>query len=145
MARHPKQAEYDARSRFRRERDAQADLLGWTKLPVLTAYLTTDGDLVLFDNERNRYSTSAEAQQMVPVIEGSIVQPADVPVEEFGSRWNKGRLKIGNALMALDLTEADRADVLSKFESAAATLLRGVEVLRAANGPDWREQIGLES
>lgn len=144
MARHPKQSQYDARSRFRRDRDAQADLLGWTKLDVLSAYVTTGGEIVLFDGQRNRYATTAEADLM-PVIAApeTIVSPADVPTEEFGPRWNKARQKIGATLADLDLSERDHAWSLSAFEQVAANALRAVELLREHTGPDWREAIGI--
>ena len=133
------QATYRRRSAF----NAQAALLGWTKLELLSAYVTTEGELVVIDKDGGRYGTDAD--RIVAPVEApdAIVSPADIAASEFGPKWQAGRERIAKGVAALDLSEKDRAFVLASLEQLAASALRGVEVLRDANGPDWREVIGL--
>lgn len=135
-------AEYQATYRRRSAFNAQATLLGWTKLPILSAFITDAGELIVIDKAGNRYGTEAAALAE-PEVTHAIVSPADVPAEEFGPRWNKARQKIGATLADLDLSEKDRGWALTAFEQVAANALRAVELLREHTGPDWREAIGL--
>ena len=135
-------AQYQATYRRRAAFNAQATLLGWTKLELLSAYLTADGELVVIDKAGSRYGTEATA--LAPPEE-IIVSPAPIPDTELGPKWQAGRARIGSGVTDLDLTVVDRATALTKLESLAASALRAVEVLRAHSGPDWREQIGLDT
>ena len=130
------QATYRRRSAF----NAQATLLGWTKLPILSAYVTDSGELIVIDKAGARYGTEALALAEPAEI---IVAPAEVPTVEFGPRFDRARVKLGAALSELDLSSADHDHAIDVFESLSATLLRGVQLLREHNGPDWREAIGL--
>lgn len=150
MARSVKAAVYERTSRLRRTYDVQANMLGWSKLDVLSAYLTDDDQLVVFDKDERRLT--GEAIPLPAEIENAklpdIVAPADVDARELGPKWQAIRAKIAKNLGDggyLDLAHADRADALQAAESLAASLLRVVQVLREHNGPDWREQIGLET
>ena len=64
MPRSPRQSEYERTARDRAALQAQATLLGWTKLEVLSAYLDGDGELVVIDKERARYGTLASSIQV---------------------------------------------------------------------------------
>lgn len=149
MARHPKQAQYERTARQRQLLSMQAVAFGWTKLDTLDAYLTGDGELVVIDKELNRYATTAEAADLIspetPLGSNGapLVAPADVPAEEFGPKWQKGRKRIAQGVFDLDLSGKDRGEALALFEQGAATMLRAVELLREHTGPDWREAIGL--
>ena len=139
------QSIYASRSRKRGYHDAAAIQKSWTRMDVLRAYLTPDGDLVVIDMNDNLYTTVGEAVELYPpeTVETQIVAPAEVPDTEFGPKWQAARKRIAAGLAALDLSEKDRGWALSAFEQVAATALRGVELLRTHTGPDWREAIGL--
>lgn len=144
MARSVKAAEYERRSRLRKLYDVQASLLGWTKLDVLSAFITDDGQVVVYDKNESRHSGPALPEAVAPVpIRPAIVSPLDLGDEDFGPRWQAGREKIGARISALDLTETRREDALQIFEELAAVSLRAVELLREHNAPDWQERVGL--
>lgn len=147
MARHPKQSEYESRSRQRAAFNAQAALLGWSKLDLLGAYLDTEGQLIVIDKAGSRYSTSSDAHLIVPppAVVSKLVDAADVPAQEFGPRWQASRETFGRGIEQIDLDTITHDSALTKMESGAATLLAGVLALRGATGPDWREAIGLET
>lgn len=141
-------AEYQATYRQRTAFNAQAALLGWTKLDVLGSYLTPDGELIVLDKAGNRYSTTGEAEALAPLEPKSpalskLIEAAPVPVEEFGPRWNASRQKTAEALAQADLDGMTRDYALKVFEDGARVLLAGVHALRTVGGPEWREQLGL--
>lgn len=142
MGRSIKAAEYERVSRLRKVYDVQANLLGWTKLDVLASYLTPEGELVVFDRQEGRHSGPALPEVSMPA-RPALVEPHDSPASEYGPRWDDARERFGAALAGLDLSEASREDALSTLSSVAAVLLRGVELIGEADGPDWRESIGL--
>ena len=121
------QSIYASRSRKRGYHDAAAIQKSWTRMDVLRAYLTPDGELVVIDMNDNLYTTVGEAVEIYPP---ETAEPAEVST--------------GNGLPSgVDLSEKDRGWALSAFEQVAANTLRGVELLRTHTGPDWREAIGL--
>lgn len=140
-------AEYQANYRKRAAFNAQAALLGWSKLDLLGAYLDTEGQLIVIDKAGNRYSTSSDAHLIVPPppVVSKLVTAADVPAHEFGPRWQASRESFGRGIEQLDLDTITHDSALTKMESGAATLLAGVLALRGATGPDWREALGLET
>lgn len=139
------QSIYASRSRKRGYHDAAALQKSWTRMDVLRAYVTPDGDLIVIDMDDNLYTTVSEAVEIYPPEDNTpeIVAPASIPDREFGPKWQAARARIAEGVADLDLSEDSRADCLTRFEEGAATMLRAVQVLREHNGPDWREAIGL--
>ena len=150
--RHPKQNEYERNARNRHAMLMQATMLGWEAVDILSAFHTPDGDLVVIDKDLKRYATTAEAEQLVnpeAAPTAPVVSPADVPVAEFGPRW-QSHLKILHRQSAdggiLDLMAGrELKDYEKALTQEAGSVLRAVEIIRSLKGPDWREQIGLDS
>ena len=138
-----RQARYQATYRKRLAFRAQATLLGWTKLPVLDAFVTDTGELVVIDKDGTRYGTDA-SQLITPEEIKPLVEPVKVDVQSFAQRWQQGRQKIGQSVANIDLESDSREEALKLFEELAGLALRGVEILRHYDGPDWREQLGLD-
>lgn len=148
MTRSVKAAQYERTSRLRKVYDVQANMLGWTKLDVLSTYLTGENELIVFDKDERRLTGSAAPlpAEVERALMREIVAPANVPAEELGLRWQKARQGIHRATEAggsLDLSVGDRGAILSNLETVASSILRAIEVIRDTNGPDWRERIGL--
>lgn len=146
MARSPKAAEYERVSRLRKTYDVQANMLGWSKLDLLAAYLTDDDQLVAFTKDEHRISGEAiplpaeiEAARTVPVVEPLAITP-----EEFAERWQAGREKIGAQIAKLDLSTIKHADALKLFTELTALSARASEILQSNDGPDWRETLKIE-
>ena len=135
------QATYRRRSAF----NAQATLLGWTKLEILAAYVTGSSELVVIDKDGARYGTDADALAAPVLAPDTLVAPAEIRADEFGPKWQAARERLAKGVATLDLSEKDRAFVLTSFEQLAATALRAVELIREHNGPDWREALGIDS
>lgn len=73
-----------------------------------------------------------------------IVPPAEIPMEQVGTRWQAGREKIGQEIADIDLQALSLKKAIKSLEIEAASLLGIIVQLRAVkDGPDWREQIGL--
>lgn len=146
MARSPKAAEYERVARLRKTYDVQANMLGWIKLDVLSAYQTDDDQLVVFTRDETRHTgpdTPPLPIEIDRALGAVIVEPADVPPHELGPRFQKLRPKYAEAIADTDLSTGDRATILVNLEKITAGLLRTIEVLRKHDGPDWRESIGL--
>lgn len=74
-----------------------------------------------------------------------IVPPAEIPMEQVGTRWQAGREKIGQEIADIDLQTLNLKKAIKTLEIEAASLLGIIVQLRAVkDGPDWRSQIGLE-
>lgn len=144
MPRGPKAAEYERRARVRKLYDIQANMNGWEKIDVMRAYMTPDEQVVLFDNNERRLTGEANLFPAGAGPNKPLVEPDDIPATEFGPRWESGHEKMAKGLAALSLSSNSHDAALKGMEQIAASLLRGIELLREYNGPDWREQIGLE-
>lgn len=61
--------------------DTQAVLLGWEKIPVVGAYLTPEGTLVVIDKEQNRYTAKGSRR------DESVSTIASAPEETVPASW----------------------------------------------------------
>ena len=113
MARHPKQNEYEQRSRLRRAIKGAAAFNGWVDLPVLSAFIADDGSLMVFDTHGNRYLM--EASDAAPTPIGTVALPASPPASPVVS------IETGKLVSAALPDGVNPAKVTDKF---AASVIR---------------------
>lgn len=148
MPRHPKQAQYERTARQRQLLSMSALKDGWTKLSVLDAYLTGDGEIVVIDKELNRYTTAedtrtslvldvAEPAAEVPVTHiGTLpegINPDTIPDKDSAS-WLLGQL--GDRRNGFTLS--NKRKLIAKQTSI---LLAALSLLDRVAGPDERDQL----
>lgn len=100
-----------------------------------------------------RFGRSAFEGVVMPPVESEpevrflhVVEPLSIPMEELGPRWQENVKKLGDEVASIDLRTLDLKTAIKYLEVEVASLLGALLVLREVkDGPDWREQIGLEA
>lgn len=154
MTRHPNATQHKRTYEDRRALSMQALLNGWTKLEVLAAFLTETEELIVIDRQLNRYSTSAEAEALA--IRASLPVVDEAPRIErvtTGVTYPTGvdpasadPAKVQEILTALAHGAGKITHVRSRLTKHVNEFLAALEIVAAtADGPDWRESIGIET
>ena len=139
------QSIYASRSRKRGYHDAAAIQKSWTRMDILRAYITPDGDLVVIDMNDNLYTTVGEAVELYPP---ETAEPAEVPTGN-GLPSGVDLSVVPQSIAARRALEqaggehsgTTESEVRTRLAKGASQFLAALKLLDTVHGPEWREKL----